>query len=129
MLRIFGKSDKEEVDFFATNDMLVVFDNEKNTSDIVRVTEVSEKEVIAAGRYRLDRESCVVTSGPEGRIFFYNAPTKMIAETERLAQLEYNLVLSQITAYRPPQLPSQMDWTKGILMFFLFVALIGIILK
>jgi len=123
-IKLFGKKDEKEVDFFATNDMLVVFDHSKNTSDIVRVTDLDEDAVVAAGRYKVPRLDCEVTTGPEGRIFFYRAPTESVQEVERLALLEYNTVLSQITAFRPPVPPASMDWTKGILFALLFVAFI-----
>lgn len=128
-MRIFGKSNEKEVDFFETNDMLVVFDDEKNTSEITRVTEVTEDAVIAAGRYKIPRFDCVPTTSPEGRVFFYRAPTQSIQETERLASLEFNTVLNQITAYKPPVPPAQMDWIKGILFFLLFVGIIVLAFK
>lgn len=127
--RIFGKSNEKEVDFFETNDMLVIFDAEKNTSDIVKVTDLTEDSVIAAGRYVVARLDCEVTTGPEGRIFFYKAPTRSIQETERLASLEFNMVLNHITAYKPPVPPAQMDWVKGLLFFLLFVSFVVMAFK
>jgi len=128
-LRIFGKSDEKEVDFFETNDMLVVFDNDKNTSDITRVTDLTEDAVISAGKYKIPRLDCEATTGPEGRIFFYRAPTRSVQEVERLASLEFKTVLSHITAYKAPIPPAQMDWVKGLLFFLLFVSFIVMAFK
>lgn len=121
-LKLFNsKKDEFTLD---TDDILVVFNDDTTTADIVRVTEANNESVIAAGRYKVPFEDCEVATGPEGRIFFYRAPAKSVIETERLAKLEYNMVLNQITAYQPPIPPSSMDWTKGILFGLLFVALI-----
>ena len=107
-----------------TNDLLVIFDNDNKTSDIARVTCVEDGAVTCAGRYKVPVLDCEVTTGPEGRIFFYRAPSQSVLETERLAKLEYTAVLNQVTAYKPPVPPSSMDWTKGLLFALLFVALI-----
>lgn len=116
---------KKEEDFsIDTNDILVVFDDENKTADITRVTYVEEGAVAAAGKYKVPLLDCEVTTGPEGRIFFYRAPSRSVLETERLAQLEHNMVLSQVTAYKPPVPPASMDWTKGLLFGLLFVAII-----
>ncbi|MFP7202628.1 hypothetical protein SFC08_16785 [Lysinibacillus halotolerans] len=115
---------KEEEYTMDTNDTLIVFDDENKTADIKRVTVVEGGAVISAGHYKVPLLDCEIATGPEGRIFFYRAPSQSILETERLAQLEFNAVLSQITAYKPPVPPSSMDWTKGILFALLFVALI-----
>lgn len=115
---------KEEEFFLETSDTLVVFDHDNRTSDIVRVSEIRDEAIIATGRYKIPVQDCEVTTGREGRIFFYRAPSQSVLETERLAKLEYNAVLSQVTAYKPPIPPTNMDWTKGLLFGLLFVAII-----
>lgn len=122
-MSIFNKRNSEE-HILDTNDMLIVFDNDSKTSDIARVTAVEDEAVIAAGRYKIPVQDCEITTGREGRVFFYRAPSRSVTETERLAKLEFNTVLNQITAYKPPIPPSSMDWTKGLLVFLLFVAII-----
>lgn len=107
-----------------TNDTLIVFDDENKTADITRVTVVEGGAVISAGKYKVPLLDCEVTTGPEGRIFFYRAPSQSVLETERLALLEYNAVLHQITAYKPPIPPSSMDWTKGLLFGALIISII-----
>lgn len=118
--------DKEELYQYDTSDLLIVFDDEKKTSDIKNVTVVQDNSVIAAGHYKVPLEDCEITTGAEGRNFFYRAPSRSITETERLAQLEMNMVLTQITAYQPPTPPSAMDWTKGLLFGLIFLAFIVI---
>jgi hypothetical protein len=72
---------------------------------------------------------CEISTGRDGRNFFYRAPSQSIRETERLARLEQSMVLSQITAYKPPILPNSIDWTKGLLFAIIFVCVIGFIMK
>ncbi|WP_018931350.1 hypothetical protein [Gracilibacillus lacisalsi] len=107
-----------------TDDLLIVFDNEKKTSDIKHVTDITDDSVICMGYYKVPLSDCEITVGEMGRNFFYRAPSRSVEETERLAQLEMNTVLSQITAYQPPALPSSLDWTKGILFALIFIAFI-----
>lgn len=115
---------KEDEYTFETTDLLITFDDEKRTSDINRVTVIQDGAVIVAGHYKVPLLDCEITTGKEGRNFFYRAPSQSIIETERLAQLELNEVLTQITAYKTPIPPSSLDWTKGLLFGLLFVALI-----
>ncbi len=115
---------KDDEYTFETTDLLITFDDEKRTSDINRVTVIQDGAVIVAGHYKVPLLDCEITTGKEGRNFFYRAPSRSIMETERLAQLELNEVLTQITAYKPPIPPTSMDWTKGLLFALLFVALI-----
>jgi hypothetical protein len=116
---------KEDEEYtFETSDILIVFDDEKRTSDIKRITEIDGESVIAAGHYKIPLEDCEVTTGQEGRNFFYRAPSQSIKETQRLAALEQSMVLTQITAYKPPVPPNTMDWTKGLLFGLVFIAFI-----
>lgn len=121
---IFNKKKDEAEYMFETQDLLIVFDDENKTSDIKRVTSVTEGVVIAAGHYKVPLLDCEVTTGQEGRNFFYRAPSQSIRETERLANLEMSTVLEQITAYKPPIPPAAMDWTKGLLFGLVFIAFI-----
>ncbi|MCK6259400.1 hypothetical protein LCY76_22775 [Fictibacillus sp. KIGAM418] len=123
-MRLMGRRKEEDEFSFETSDLLIVFDDEKKTSDIMRVTGVNEESVMVAGFYKVPVGDCVITNGKEGRNYFYRAPSQSIRETERLARLEENMVLSQITAYRPPVPPTTMDWTKGLLFGLVFIAFI-----
>lgn len=116
------KDDYEHI--MDTSDTLIVFADDTKTSDIKRITAIDGEAVIAAGHYKIPLHDCEITTGPEGRVFFYRAPSRSVVETERLAKLEFNTVLTQITSYKPPIPPSSMDWTKGLLVFLLFVAII-----
>lgn len=121
---IFNRKKDDYEHMLDTSDTLIVFADDTKTSDIKRVTEISGEAVIAAGYYKVPLHDCEITTGPEGRVFFYRAPSRSVVETERLAKLEFNTVLTQITAYKAPVMPSSLDWTKGLLVFLLFVAII-----
>lgn len=120
----FNRKNDDDEFTFETTDLLIVFDDEKKTSDINRVTAVTDDSVIVAGLYKVPLGDCDITTGKDGRNFFYRAPSRSISETERLAKLEMSMVLSQITAYKPPIPPSSMDWTKGLLFGLVFIAFI-----
>lgn len=124
----FLKRRKQEEDefFFETNDLLIIFDNDNRTSDIQRVSEIREGTIYVTGKYAVPLEDCEISTGTEGRNFFYRAPSQSVLETTRLAALEQSMVLNQITAYRPPVPPAAMDWTKGLLFGLIFVAFIVI---
>lgn len=120
----FRKRDNDDDFSFETSDLLIVFDDEKKISDINRVTAVDEDAVIVAGLYKVPLADCEITTGKEGRNFFYRAPSKSVTETERLAKLEMSTVLEQVTAYRPPVPPTNLDGTKIFLFGLVFVAFI-----
>lgn len=116
---------REENEFFPdTDDLLIIFDQDNKTSQIHRISEIREGTIYVTGRHAIPLNDCEVTTGLEGRNFFYRAPSKVIEETERLAKLEQSMVLTQITAYKPPIPPSSMDWTKGLLFGLVFVAFV-----
>jgi len=125
-MSFFRKKDDDEY-LFETRDILIVFDDEQKTSDISTITSIDHESVIVAGKYKVPIEDCEVTTGIDGRNYFYRAPTLSVLETKRLADLERNMVLEQITAYRPPTPPASMDWTKGLLFAGLFLCVIGLI--
>lgn len=118
------KKKEEDMFFPDTSDTLIVFDDENKTSDIVTISEIRDEAVIATGRYKIPIQDCEITTGRDGRIFFYRAPSQSVLETERLAKLEFNAVLTQVTAYSPPIPPATMDWTKGMLFAGLIIAII-----
>ncbi|MGD6940951.1 hypothetical protein ACQCT6_02785 [Cytobacillus gottheilii] len=125
MVSLFRRKKEEDDEYiFETSDLLIVFDDEKKISDINRVTAVNEDAVIVAGLYKVPLEDCEITTGKEGRNFFYRAPSKSITETQRLAQLEISTVLEQVTAYRPPVPTNNLDGTKIFLFALIFVAFI-----
>jgi len=106
-----------------TKDVLIVFDHDKKISDINRVDEVDAEKVVVYGKYVVPIADCEITTGGEGRHFFYRAPTRSIQETNRLAQLERSIVLSQITQYKKPE-QNQTDLTKILLIGVICLAFI-----
>lgn len=120
----FNKRKDEDEYIFETTDILIVFDDEKKTSDIKTITTLDGESVIVAGHYKVPIEDCEITTGQEGRNFFYRAPSQSVRETQRLAKLEQSMVLTQITAYKTPIPPAAMDWTKGLLFGLVFIAFI-----
>lgn len=123
---IFNKKRKEDEFFPETDDLLIVFDDDKKTAVIERVSEVREGAVYVTGKHAVPLEDVEISNGIEGRVFFYRAPTRSIQETERLATLERSLVLHQITAYKPPADPNAIDITKMALMGLILVAFVVI---
>lgn len=122
---MFGRSKKQKDEFFPeTNDIVIVFDDDNKSSDIQRIDEIREGVIYVTGKYAIPIDDCQITTGAEGRNFFYKAPADSVFETQRLAALERTLVLTQITAYRPPMPPAAMDWTKGLLFGLVFIAFI-----
>lgn len=119
---------KDEEYNIETTDLLIIFDNDKKTSDIQIVTKVDDESLTVDGMYKVPIKDCEITVGKEGRNFFYRAPQESIYEVERLAKLEHNIVLSQITSYNPPELPSATDLTKMLLIGLIFFAFIAIII-
>lgn len=108
---------KKDNDLFPdTNDVVIVFDDEKKISDIKRINEIRDNSLYVHGHYNIPIEDCEITNSEEGRNFFYRAPTQSITETKRLAQLEKSIVLRHITEYKPPQDANGMDITKMMLI-------------
>lgn len=116
---------KKKDDIFPeTNDILIVFDDEKKISEIHRISEFTEESVIVTGKHNIPIQDCEITNSNEGRNFFYRAPTQMIQETKRLAQLEKSIVLRQITNYKPVEDPQKGDLTKLFLIITIIIAFI-----
>lgn len=122
-MALFKRKEKDEF-FPETNDILIVFDDEKKTSDIQRISDIRDNAIYVTGKYHIPLYDCEVTTGPEGRHFFYRAPSRSVQETKRLAELEKSIVLRQITSYRQPEPPNQLDITKILLFGLVFFAFI-----
>lgn len=124
-MKLFSRKRDEENEYsFETNDLLIVFDMDNRTSDINHITHITEESVTVEGLYKVPLADCEITTGRDGRNFFYRAPHESIKETERLAALEQSMVLTQITSYEPPIPPNSIDWTKGLLFGLVFIAFI-----
>lgn len=122
---LFKKKTAEEEEFeFLTNDLLIVFNQDKKTSDVAHVSEVTDEAVLVDGKYKVPIEDCEITTGKDGRNFFYRAPAQSITETERLARLEMSTVIKQMTSYQEPNVPNGLDAMKIMLVGVIVVALI-----
>lgn len=116
---------KKDDDLFPeTNDVVIVFDDEKKTSDIQRINDIRDNSIFVQGKYNIPIEDCEITNSEEGRNFFYRAPTQSVSETKRLALLEKSIVLRHITEYKPPQEQNGTDLTKILLVGAIIVAFI-----
>lgn len=114
---------KEEELWPETNDLLIVFDDDKKTSEIHRISEIKEDRVFVRGYYNIPIEDCEITNSFEGRHFFYRAPSQSIKETARLAKLEQSIVLQQVTNYKPVN-NNRPDMNKIMLFIALLVLII-----
>lgn len=125
---MFGKFSRQklkEEDFFPeTNDILIVFDDDKKTSDIKRISAIEEDKLFVNGEYVVPVADCEITNSTTGRNFFYRAPTRSITETNRLASLEKSLVLTKITNYKPKPVETKFDFMKLGLMFIIVIFVI-----
>ena len=65
----FNRRNNDDEYNFETTDLLIVFDDEKKTSDINRITSITEDSVIVAGFYKVPILDCEITNGKEGRNF------------------------------------------------------------
>lgn len=129
--KVMNKKDKntqEGIEIARGADTLVVFAEDKRTSDIVSVSDVSDEAVITRD-YVVPREDCEVTVGPKGRVFFYRAPQQSVESVEGLARLEQSMVLNQITSYRAPDVEKPMDFTKMALFFIILVMVMVLAFK
>lgn len=117
-----ARSKKKDEIFPETSDILIVFDNDKKTSDIQRINEFTETSAIVTGKYNVPIEDCEITNSIEGRNFFYRAPSRSVEETKRLAQLEKSIVLTQITNYRKVDEEQKTDMTKMLLIITIMIA-------
>ncbi|MDZ4588886.1 hypothetical protein [Bacillus cereus] len=125
MLSKFSRQKLKEEDYGPqTNDVLIVFDDDKRTSDIKRINVIEEDKLMVIGEYVIPVEDCEITNSATGRNFFYRAPTKSITETRRLAQLEQSMVLTKITNYKPKPPESSFDFTKVGLMLIIIIAFV-----
>jgi len=129
----FKKKDAEEEDFYeyTTGDVLITFDAENQTGDVVHVTDVNHERVLGAdsyGRthYAVPISDVKIFTGRKGRIFFYNAPSESIMDTQRIADLEKSTVLQQITRYHEPANHQPIDVMKYVLVGI--IGIMGVIL-
>lgn len=124
---IFNKKKDDEL-FEDLPDLLIVFDNDKKTSDVVNVTDIDDESVTAVGLYKVPLADCEITNSREGRNFFYRAPAQSVDEVRRLAQLERSMVLNQITQFKPPEDKDGADFNKisMLVVVVLLILVLGI---
>ena len=126
-MNFFSKKNDDQL-FEELPDLLIVFDNDKQTSDVCNVTSIDEESVTAVGRYKVPLGDCEITNSREGRNFFYRAPSQSVDEVKRLARLEKSLVLNQITSFKPPVDTGGVDFAKLSLLIvcILLIVVMGI---
>lgn len=123
MSRFKRKDETDEMLNYETNDILIVFDDEKKTSDIRRINKITDDAVMVIGTYNVPLADCEVTNSTQGRNFFYRAPAKSVEHTKSLADLEKKLVLRKITQFKTDELPP-VDLSKYMMIGGLIIALI-----
>lgn len=107
--------DKEDYDLVHT-DRVIVFDHDQKTCQILKVEEVTE-EVVKTLAKTFPRPDLELTISEEGRVWFFRAPSEIIACTEHLAQVEKNTIIRQIAQYKKPiEELGKTDWTKMFLI-------------
>lgn len=72
------KKETEDDYMFETSDILIIFDHDKKTSDIMTITSVTDDSVIVAGYYKVPLADCEITVGKDGRNYFYRAPSVLL---------------------------------------------------
>ncbi|HDR8066611.1 TPA: hypothetical protein QCY66_005658 [Bacillus cereus] len=121
----FSRQKLKEEDFFPqTNDVLIIFDDDNKTSDIKRISSISDGKIFVNAEYMLPLDDCEVTNSATGRNFFCRAPKEYVQETRRLAELEKSIVLSKITQYKPKPVENVMDYTKMALFGVIVLCII-----
>ena len=132
-LPFFNKKDNEDQqqqlqydELYETQHRLVIYDQEKRSCEIYIVTDITDKEVVSMGRAVAPIADCEIHISQYGRVYTLNAPSPYLEEVKNLALLQQSTVLTQITAYREPELPNaNMDLMKWAMVFLLFVAIIA----
>lgn len=98
---LFGRGMKEE-DLFATDEQLIVFDNESGMCEIYDNVIVTSQDVEKTGVFKAPIGDCKVFTGRFGRVYVANAKEHAYIENgKRLAQLELSVVLKQLTHFKP----------------------------
>lgn len=123
---LFDRKGKEP--FAPTDDTLIVFDDEKKTSDIKPINFIEKGVLFVDGLYKIPVADCEITNAEDGRHFFYRAPSQSILETQRLAALERDTVLKHITSFKIKD-EKPVDLTKILLFCMLGLMTIGLIFK
>lgn len=92
----------KEEDMFATDEQLIVLDNEQRVCDIYENVTVDGDSVMREGAIKVPLEDCRVFTGTYGRIYVANVEElEYIKNARRLAQLEISTVLKEMTSFKP----------------------------
>ncbi|RGL29696.1 hypothetical protein DXC69_24900 [Paenibacillus polymyxa] len=100
-MRLFGNKN-EEVEYLP-QDVLVVLQND-GTAAIAPIVDINDERVYAEsmdGNYAVPKADVKAYTGPRGRIFMYPTITENVEDCQRIAALERNTVLRQITHFAP----------------------------
>lgn len=91
------KKEKQPV----VKDRLICFDEDQKTVEILPVDGQDGDSVMAGGK-TFARADLSLSLSKQGRVFVFQAPTKIIQQCENLARLERNTIIRQIAQYRNP---------------------------
>lgn len=119
------KSENVEPDFYDMGDKLILFDNDKRTVELVPVTSVTADSVESIGRVIVPLSDVEVFVDGYSRVFTYRAPSHIIEETKKLAELEMSTVLQQLTVYKEKPADSPFDVKFLVMAGLLVVAIIA----
>lgn len=124
---MFNRSKKEDENLLDMDDRLIMYESDGHNCEIHYVTEITDEAVICAGLAVVPKEDCHVSMSKEGRVWMYHAPKALVHEVERLAKLEKNIVLRQMTNYNPEKAANpNLDMKFWAMAFLLFVAIIAV---
>lgn len=116
-MSLFNKS-KNEDDLFATDEQLIVLDNERRVCDIYENVTADGESVTREGAIKVPLSDCQVFTGTFGRIYVVNAnELKYIENAKRLAQLEVSTTLKQLVEFKPEKKPNPNTDMKFWAMF------------
>lgn len=130
----FFKRNQEDDEFYpATRDILVTFNPDSQTADIVHVTDINHERVLGAelggNHFSVPIQDVKAFTGPKGRVFFYNAPEESIQDVQRIAELEKSTVLRQITRYHDIEVQPPVDFMKYVLIGILGLTILILVIK
>ncbi len=118
---------KEEQESLRICDRIVIFDSEKQTVEIAEVDSENE-EIVRAGNKVFPKPDLSLSLSKQGRVFVFQAPTRIIEATEHLARVERNTIIRQIAQYQKPIEEHKPDLAKmGLFIALVLVSIIGIV--
>ena len=123
---LFNKA-KNDDDLFATDEQLIVLNNETGLCDIYDNVTVDSESVTREGAIKVPLADCKVFTGAYGRVYVANVnDLEYIKNAKRLAQLEISTTLKQLVEFKPEKKPNPNTDMKFWAMFIACVIAIFI---